>query len=325
MIKLAICGLGRWGHRLVESVQHVSPDIRFTHAVTRNPTRSAAFAERAGLKLTAHYDDVLADPGIDGIVLATPHSRHHGEMLAAARAGKHVFVEKPITLSRSDAEDALATVADAGLVLGIGFGRRFTPSFRELMRRLHRGEIGEVLHVEGHSSGPSGYRLTVDNWRSNRIESPAGAMTARGIHALDLMIATAGPVTSVFCRSEHRAIDVALDDTTSASLGFSSGATGTLTTLFATADLWRVQVFGTKGWMEVQDDVRLVLRDLAACTTTLEFNPIDKERAALEAFGRAIRGDQQFPIAASDAINGIAALEAMVASAASGQAVAIQP
>src|SRR5215210_5568766 len=105
MVRLAICGLGRWGHRLVDSVQQVSTGVRFTQAVTRDPARSAEFARRSGLTLTTKYEEVLADPAVDGVVLATPHSQHHAEIVAAARFGKHVFVEKPLTLTRADAED----------------------------------------------------------------------------------------------------------------------------------------------------------------------------------------------------------------------------
>jgi predicted dehydrogenase len=315
--------LGRWGQRLVESVQGVSADVCFTHGVSRDPARAPAFARRADLRLTADYAKVLADPAVDGVVLTTPHSHHKREMLAAVAKGKPVYVEKPIALTADDAEEAVAAFVRAGLALGIGFGRRFTPAYSDMLSRIRAGEIGDVLHIEGNSSGPSGYRLPVDNWRSNPVESPAGAMTARGIHALDCMIAIAGPVDRVFSQSDRRVIKAGVDDTTSAALRFANGATGTLTTLFATADLWRVQAFGSKGWLDMQDDSALVLRDNAGRTTSFAFPAIDKERAALETFAAAVRGERPFPVLASEAVNGVAVTQAMVRSAASGQPVDI--
>src|SRR5215475_15525940 len=99
MIGAAIVGLGRWGRTLVESVQHKSDRLRFTHAVGRDPDRHRDFAERHGLALAGDLATVLADPGIDAVVLATPHSLHGEQIIASAAAGKHVFCEKPLTLT----------------------------------------------------------------------------------------------------------------------------------------------------------------------------------------------------------------------------------
>ena len=323
MIDLAICGMGRWGQRLVESVQFVSKDVRFTHGVSRQPERVADAAARLGLTVVSSIDDVLRNPAIAGVVLATPHSQHSHEILAVAAAGKHVFVEKPLTLTAESAERAVAAVAAAGRVLGVGFNRRFAPSYLDLAARIRTGEIGDILHIDAHHSGPGGHALKPGSWRADRIESPAGGMTARGIHTLDLMIALAGPVANVFCRSDRRTIAADIDDTTSASLRFAGGATGNLTTIFATAELWRVQVFGSKGWLEMSGDATVVARDNAGITRKVALANLDKERAALEAFARAVRGEAPFPVAGRDAVNGIAVMQAMVVSAADARPVDI--
>jgi predicted dehydrogenase len=314
MLNAAIYGLGRWGHRLVESVQGSSTHIRFTWAIARDPARVKPVAQRFGLAVTNDYNQVLANKEVQAIVLATPHSMHREQIVNAAQAGKHVYVEKPITLSRADAEEATAAMADRDLALGIGFNRRFAPAYQELLHRLGQGDIGDVVHIDAHHSGPTGHSLAPGSWRSSRAESPAGAMTARGIHVLDSMIHIAGRVISVASRSERRAIQADVDDTTAALLEFETGALGTITTLFATAELWRVQVFGTKGWLEMRGDNALAFRPLAGETNVTEFPAVDKERAALQAFAQAAGGGAPFPVSASEAVNGIAVLEAMVAS-----------
>ena len=324
MLKAAIYGMGRWGNRLIESVQ-ASDKIRFVKGISRNPEKHGELAKKAGISAVVSYADALKDPQIDAVVLATPHSLHHEQIVAAAKAGKHVFCEKPVTLTRASAEAAVAACRAAGVTLGIGFNRRYVPAYVEMMRRIKAGEIGDVLHIEGQHSGPTGYRLKAGNWRSTRAEAPAGGMTARGIHTLDSMINIAGPVTSVYAFSDKRKLpaDIDMDDTTSMLLKFAGGVTGYLGTVFLTAELWRVHVFGTKGWLEMRGDADLVACGLEGKPERVPLQATDREQATLEAFADAVAAKQPFMVPAEHAINGIATLEAIVASAASGGPVRI--
>src|SRR5512134_310996 len=136
MLRVAICGAGHWGTRLIESVQGKSAKIRFVAAVTRDPAARKPLAGRFALSLTARYADVLEDPAIDAVALATPHSRHAGEIAAAAQAGKHVFVEKPFTLTRASAERAIEACRAAGITLQVGFNRRYAPAYADMKRRI---------------------------------------------------------------------------------------------------------------------------------------------------------------------------------------------
>jgi predicted dehydrogenase len=130
----------------------------------------------------AAYEEVLRDSQIDAAVLATPHAKHHEQIVAAAKAGKHAYVEKPLTLIRASAEQAIDACRRAEFTMSIGFNRRHAPSFVEMLRRIRAGDIGDVLHVEAYFSGPTGYGLKPGIWRSTRVEAPGGGMTARGIH-----------------------------------------------------------------------------------------------------------------------------------------------
>ena len=323
MLNAAIYGLGRWGLRLVESVQG-SSKIRFVRGISRDPAARRDFTDKTGVPLTARYDEVLADRGVDAVVLATPHSQHHEQIVQAAKAGKHVFVEKPFTLTRATAESAVAACQAAGVTLGLGFNRRYAPSFLDLMRRLKAGEIGDVLHVEGQFSGSSGYQLKPGAWRAERRESPGGAMTARGVHALDAMIHIAGPVSSVFAHSVRQKLAVDIDDTTSLMLRFAGGATGYLGSLHATGEFGRIHVFGSAGWLEMRGDTELIRRGLEGPAVSLPFTAIDKERTELEAFADAAVARQVFMIPPADLINGVAVLEAMSASVAGGAPIPVR-
>jgi len=119
MIKAAIVGLGWWGKTLAESGQG-SDAIRFVAGASRTVTPELeAFAKKNGFRLLPNYEAVLADPSVDAVVLATPHSMHGAQVVAAAKAGKHVFCEKPFTLTKRQAEDAVAAVRKAGVTVRV--------------------------------------------------------------------------------------------------------------------------------------------------------------------------------------------------------------
>jgi predicted dehydrogenase len=323
MLRIAICGAGHWGTRLIESVQGASGKLRFVAAVTRDPAGRKPLAERFGLALTTSYPDVLADPAIDAVVLATPHSAHAEEIAAAARARKHVFVEKPFTLTRASAQAAVEACRAAGITLHVGFNRRYAPAYVEMQRRIAAGEIGMLRHLEGNFSGPPSYQTEPGNWRANQAESPGGSMTARGCHVLDAMVHLAGLATDVFALSERQQHAIDVDDTTSCLLRFADGATGSLATLHAAARFYRIHAFGSKGALEMRGDTELDVSDLDGNVRRFSFEAIDKERAELEAFADAIAAGVKFVIAPEEIVNVVAGTEAVAASARSGKAIGI--
>jgi len=322
MLRVAICGAGNWGARLVESVQG-SGKLRFTTAVTRDPAGKKPLAERFGLALTTSFAEVLADPAIDGVVLATPHSAHADEIAAAALAGKHVFVEKPFTLTVESAERAVEACRKAGVTLAVGFNRRYMPSYVDMKRRVAAGEIGRLRHLEANFSGPPSYQTEPGNWRSNRAESPGGSMTARGCHILDALVHLAGLATEVQAVSEPLQHEIDVDDTTACLLRFAGGATGTLATLHAATRFYRIHAFGSQGALELRGDTELELADLEGRVQRFTFEAIDKERAELEDFADAAQKGVKFLISPEEIVNVVAGTEAVVESAASGRAVAI--
>ena len=128
MLNAAIIGLGWWGRTLVESVQSNSKRFHFTRAATLDTEAVASFAQQHGIHVVHDIEEVLADPAIEAVVLATPHSLHVRHIIAAAKAGKHVFSEKPLALNLADAQRAVAACDDAGVVLAVGQTERFNPA-----------------------------------------------------------------------------------------------------------------------------------------------------------------------------------------------------
>ena len=175
MVRAAIVGLGRWGRSLVSSVQGKSEDIRFVLAHTRTRSSAEAFCREAGVPLTDSYATIVADPSVDAVVLATPHSQHEAQVLQAIAAGKHVFVEKPITLTRASADAVVEAARQAGIVLAVGFTRRFNPAIGEVRTRLADGRLGQLVAMVGQHTTSTGHFIAPENWRAdprNRRAAP---------------------------------------------------------------------------------------------------------------------------------------------------------
>jgi predicted dehydrogenase len=206
MINAAIVGLGWWGKTLVESGE-TSDAIHFVAGATRTVSPEAeAFVKDKRLRLAPSYEALLADPAIDAVVLATPHSMHASQVIAAAAAKKHVFCEKPFTLTKREAEDAVAAVRKAGVTLGLGYNRRFHPEMTKLRERIRSGELGTVLHVEATMTFPNALFLKPSHWRAQRDETPCGGLTPMGVHAVDGMIDLCGAIDHVYCQSFRRVV-----------------------------------------------------------------------------------------------------------------------
>jgi predicted dehydrogenase len=330
MIRAAIVGIGTWGRNLVEAV-HGSEVIRFVAGATRTPANAELFCKQHGIRLMERYEDLLAYGELDAVVLATPHSMHCDQIVAAAKAGKHVFVEKPLGVDAKSAEQAAAACAQKRLTLAVGYNWRFQPALQEAKRMLEDGRLGKLLHIEGNFCGPSAYRFKREHWRQDRDEAPAGGMTGRGVHVVDAMLYLAGShIESVVAQSDRLVHDYGVDDTTSMLFRFRSGASGYLGTVIATAETWRLQVFGSKGWIEVGDVAHLHTWDMKVSLLDPEdllrkqppeiksFAKASTERAELEHFASAAMARRPIVLAGGDEVHNAAVLEAIVRSAREG-------
>jgi predicted dehydrogenase len=294
MIDAAIVGLGRWGKTLVEAVQGKSDKIRFTHAISRDPTQHREFLETHHLLAGRSLAEVLADKSIKAVALATPHTQHVDEVIAAAGAGKHVFCEKPLALTREGAARAIAVCRDAGVVLGIGTDKRYFPAIAEVIRVADSGELGPLIHIEGNFSNEVAAGFTA--WRESFEETPAGGMTGTGIHVLDAMMRIAGPVDRVHARLLSLKPGPDPWDSLSIMLEFASGVGGTLACVRSTPMFLRLHVFGRNGSAEAVSRYDIIIRKSGAEPIRLKFPVNDSVRINLEAFADAVSGVVPYPV-----------------------------
>jgi predicted dehydrogenase len=275
-------------------VQGKSDRLRFTHAVSRDPARVREFTEKYQLRIANSLDAALADPIIDAVVLATPHSLHADQIVASAAAGKAVFCEKPLALTRAEAQRAVAACRDAGVALGIGTDKRHFPAIAEVIRLVDSGELGPLLHVEGHFSNEVAAGFAA--WRDSFEETPAGGMTGTGIHILDALIRIAGPVRRVHAQLLSRKPPPDPRDSLAILLEFVSGVGGTLAAVRSTPTFLRVHAFGRNGSAEAVSRNEIIIRKSDTEPVRLRLPSVDTVRVNLEAFADAVAGVAPYPI-----------------------------
>jgi predicted dehydrogenase len=334
-VRAAIVGLGRWGRSLVNAVHGKTDAIKFTAAYTRTPVSAEDFCRERNIPLLARFEDALASRDIDAVVLATPHSMHAEQVMAAAVAGKHVHVEKPLTLDRLSAEAAVAAVRRAGVQLAVGFNRRFHPSVVEIRKRLADGRLGTVMSMVAQHTTSTAQFIPLDNWRAQPEEAPGGAISAVGVHSIDHMIEFGGRVRDVLCTT-GRYIPGPSDDTTNIMLRFESGATGLLFCSVATATDFNFTLYGSRGLAEISRPNLARFRYVPVSTVAptgpvtappdeiIESPAFDMLNAELIEFARCIAEKRPYPVSIDDVLHGMEVFDAVVRSGKSGKIEAVE-
>jgi predicted dehydrogenase len=329
LLRVAVIGYGWWGKTIVATLQS-SDFIKVEMVIEQEASvreSAKALGEKSGFTVSSSYEDAVSNPNVDAVILCTPHKLHSAQIAAAAKAGKHVFCEKPLCLTLDDALAAVAACKAAGVVLGIGHERRFEPAIMDLRKRIANGELGTILQIEGNFSQDKFFALPPDNWRLSKELAPCGPLSATGIHLVDLAIAILGPAESVLSRLNTLASNFANGDSLAIMLGFKGGPTALISAILATPFDGRFTVYGSKGWIEIRDrthpenptgwDISMVF---SGKEKAISFNePHPTVRANLEAFAKGVLGISPYPVSTDEMLANVSALESIMKSAETGQ------
>lgn len=319
MIRAASIGLGWWASELAQAIQRRSDKICIASCYSRSQERRMQFAQRFGTRTHDSMDALLEDDSIDAVLLTTPHSLHAEHVMAAARTGKHVFVEKPFTLTASSGVAAYGACREAKVVLAVGQNRRFAAASRELRRMADAGEFGTILHIEGNFSSPSAMKWPATLWRASRTESPAGGLAGLGIHIIDLMTWLGGEALSAVAMAKRRVLPIDIDDTTSALLELASGATGYLGTICASPITVTFNIYGTKASVfALVDENELRIYRPGMQPAHVKLDPIETVMTELEEFADACGKRAVYRVRPEEAIHNVAVMEAIAKSAVEG-------
>lgn len=315
-VRLGLVGLGNWGHKLAATIGKLD-EVELAACFARSLDTRTDFANRFGCRPARSVDDLLAD-GLDAVLVATPHSTHVELIEAVARAGLNVMVEKPLALTVSDARRCVVAAETAGVILQVAHYRRRLPATRAVKQLVDSGAIGTLFLVEGHFSriwGPQ----TDRPWRDDPAESPAGAMTALGVHIADNFLYWAGPAARLSALSNRMGSHPGIDDITGALIEFESGVVGILTTSLRTPKLVSCTAHGSKMVAGSEMD-GLRLRTLMGNDdeeSDRHFEPFDAVADNLAHFVECIRTGSQPETGGNVGVAVVEILEAMTVSAAS--------
>jgi predicted dehydrogenase len=324
MINAAVVGLGRWGKSIVEAVQGKSKRLRIVRGVSKEPELVRDFAAAKGFELSTEFEDALADPRVEMLFLATPHSLHRRQIEAVAQAGKPVWCEKPLALSREEAARAIEAVTRAKVPFALGNNKRCFASMRELKRVVADGTLGDILHIEGNFSNEHSTRVK-GGWRDDPRESPGGGMTGAGLHVIDAFVNLVGPLATVDAAVHSQKPPPDPRDVAAALVRFKTGATGVMATIRAAPMVWRIQVFGTKGWAEARGENDLTVAMIGGAPQTTTYPQVDSLGTLIEAFAETVETGKPFPVTTQEMLAVAGAFEAIVRSIDEGRPVEVAP
>ena len=322
-VRLGSLGLGWWGSELAKAVER-SGEAEIVSCFARGEEGRVGFAGKHGCRAAGSLEEFLADPEMDGVLIATSHQSHRPLIEQAAGAGKHIFVEKPLTTTVADGRACVEAASDAGVLLQVGHQRRRMPANRRIKALLEAGELGDVETVIAHQSIPNGFRMAKEAWRWDPEQSPLGSMTSLGIHMIDTMHYFVGPIRAVSAFTRPGRSNP-IDEATVLAFEFDSGALGTLTTSFFTPSVNDISVFGTEAAAySTAGGAGLAMQKTGENEKDdLALEPFDPVVDELAEFAGAIRGENPVETDGEVALASIAVLGAAVESAATGHTVEV--
>ena len=315
MIKAASVGLGWWSDELANSIQSKSKKIKIVSCYSRSKKKRINFSKKFKTEYHNSYNALIKDKNIDAVLLTTPHSLHAKHTIQALQNGKHVFVEKPMATKSIGAKKMLITAKKYNKTLAVGHNRRFSSVFNYLKKLNNQKKIGKILHIDANFSASGALNYKKNFWRANRKESPGGAIAGLGIHMIDLMCFFGGKIKSVQSLVKRYAINVNMDDTTSAIFEFNNKCTGNLTSIFACPYISTFNVYGTKINIFSQiDDNKITIVNKKGKVKNLNLINHDTLFLELQEFADSCMNKKKYRIKNTEAVHNIEVMEAIVKS-----------
>ena len=325
MFETAIIGLGWWGNTITRALKE-SKKIQIVSGVDIDEEQGEKWTKHHNIKFYKHIDDVLEDPKIKAVIIATPHGLHEEMFLASVKAGKQIFCEKPFTLTSVAARNMIRQAEAKGITIGTGHERRFEGAFEKIKSVIDAGELGTLLHLEFNASYNNMVKAPAKGWRKDPVQAPAGMMTALGVHQTDFMQTLAGPVDKINAQLSHRSVYFPNEDVLTVQFSFKSGVSGSLTSLATTPFYQRMSIFGDHGWIEnreisnvdIPDPATLIWRGMDEEIHTRTYKMMETVRPNLESWADAVMGIGVYRFSHSEILHNVEILETIVRSIKSG-------
>jgi predicted dehydrogenase len=323
-LRVASIGMGWWSDVLAGAIGR-SNKLTIVACYTRSDDKRTAFAKKYGCRPAKSYEEILADPSIEAIINTTPNDAHLPTTRAAAKAGKHVFLDKPIANTVTDGRAITEACRQAGVVLALGYQRRRESHFRWIRRQIDDGAFGKLVNAEANISRDRLGKIDLSSWRYQAAGMPGGVMLQIGIHYTDVLEYLMGPIKAVRGQLSQLVLPGDNPDVASLILEHEDGALSTLNASYASAsEYYLMNIYGkdATAYYDLHNGLRLLRRG--------EDKPVEVASAKndtfveeLEEFAAAIRGSGKPEVGGDYATRSLAVVRAGILSAREGRRVEI--
>ena len=322
-MKVACLGMGWWSDVLADAIQR-SGKMQIVACFSRSAEKREAFAHKYGCRAARSYEEILNDKTIEAVINTTPNSAHRDTTIAAAQAGKHTFLDKPIANTIADARALTQACRKAKVVLALGYQRRRESQFRWVKQNIQM--FGKLVNAEANISRDRLGKIDLSSWRYTAEGMPGGVMLQIGIHYTDVLEYLMGPVKAVSGRFVRLVLPGDNPDVASLVLEHENGALSTLNASYASAsEYYLMNIYGKEAtaYYDLHQGLRLLTRGSAGASAVSckKNDPIVEE---LEEFAAAVRGDGEPEMDGEKSTASLAVLLAGIKSAREGRRVEVR-
>ena len=319
--KIASIGIGWWSDVLADAAMRTGGRVEIVSCFTRSENKRRSFAEKYNCDAAPSLEDVLSDPQLDGIINTTPNHVHLETTRAAARAGKHVFLDKPIANTIGEAKAITRACADAGVVLGVGYQRRREGHFQWIKQRIDDGEFGTMVQAEANISRDREGKFEPGHWRYTAQGMPGGVMLQIGLHYVDVLMMLMGPVKSVSGMASQLVLPGDNPDVGTLMMTHENGAVSSLSTSYASAsEYYLMNIYGKRmsAYYNLFDGLRC-LKQGDTTQSPVTVNKVDTLAEELIEWADAAQGDGAPQVDGEGATQSLAVVKAGIKSVREGR------
>jgi len=316
--------MGWWSDVLADAMKR-SGRLKIVACYSRSGEKRQAFAAKYGCRAAPGYQALLDDRDVEAIVNTTPNDSHLGTTRAAAAAGKHVFLDKPIANTIADARALTEACRRARVVLALGYQRRREAPFRWIRKQIDDGVFGKLVNAECNISRDRLGKIDPSSWRYTAKGMPGGVMLQIGIHYTDVLEYLLGPVKTVSAQLAQLVLPGDNPDVASMVLEHENGALSTLNASYASAsEYYLMNVYGKEAsaYYDLHQGLRFMKRG-GERSDPVECGKIDAIVDELDEFAAAVRGQAKPEMDGERATTSLAVIRAGVESAREGRRVAV--
>jgi predicted dehydrogenase len=253
-VKVGIVGLGRWAKVLTRAAAK-SDKLKIVAAFSRSQEKRESFEREMGVPAAPDLKTMLSSPETKGAILTVPNEQHLPVAREVARAGKHVYTEKPIASTLEEGLQIAALEKEHGITVTVGHSARLMAGVRKIREAIDSGELGRVAFLEANFSNERALELTPNMWRWYKDRAPGGPLSQLAIHQFDLLHYLGGEIEEVgSMASKLSPVGAEVDDQSMTLLRFADDKVGYVGSCWTSPGVFAVRVFGSKGLMHYEID-----------------------------------------------------------------------